>query len=192
MPAAAGLPARLDPVDRTAIARRLGGPATRRRRHRRVAAALLAVAAVAVVLIVLGGGGGDDPGDRTGEVATGEGTTATTEPPATVEEACLANNQEIGTARRALLRDNETPRAIVEFLGGAFVDLTRERSELIRSVDPPPEVLAVVDAHDQVVDAIDADPESAAGTENPFAEVNQRWRDLGLDECVIDASTVPR
>jgi hypothetical protein len=180
-------------MDRRArIARRLGGPATRRRRHRRVAVGVLVLAVLAAGLIVVGGAiEGDDGGDGDERAETAAEDTPTTEDaPRTVEEACLASNEQIGIAQRALLRDNPAPNAIPEFLGDAFVDLARERAATIRSLDPPPDVLAIVDAHDAVVDAIEADPEAASGMENPFAEVNQRWRDAGLDECVIDASTV--
>lgn len=177
---------RLAGVDRARIARRLGGPTARRRRHRRFALAGILLAAVAGTLILVGGD--DDDGAAGGDGGTTEAAAAPA--PATVEEACLANNREIGTAQRALLRDNETPEAIVGFLGDAFVDLTRQRAADIRAVDPGDEVLAIVDAHDAVVDAIEADPQSAAGMNNPFDEINERWRAAGLDECVIDASTV--
>ena len=153
------------------IARRLGGPAVRRRRHRRVALVVLLVA-------VLGAG----------LVAAGSGTD---DAPVGVAAACRASNEEIATAQRALLDGNAAPGAIEGFLGDAFVDLARDRAAAIRAAVPSDEILAIVEAHDAVVDAIERDPAAAAGLENPFTDVNERWRRAGLADCAIDTSTVP-
>ena len=108
-----------------------------------------------------------------------------------VGAACRASNEEIATAQRALLEGNEAPGAVEGFLGDAFVDLARDRAAAIRATSPPADILAIVEGHDAVVDAIEADPGAAAGVENPFAAVNERWRAAGLVDCAIDASTVP-
>jgi hypothetical protein len=137
---------------------------------------------VVVVLAVLGAGlvvaGSADDGDDLGAVAA----------------VCRASNEEIATAQRALLEDNEAPGAAEGFLGDAFVDLTRDRSAAIRSVQPPPpaDVLAVLTEFDAVVDAIEADP-SIGIERDPFAEVDPQWVALGLSDCQIgaeDAGTV--
>lgn len=172
---------------RARIARRLGGPAARRRRHRRFAVGAAIVALVAGVLLVAGGGDDGDGG------ADGAGP-ATSLPDDPVARVCVASNAEIGTAQAALLAGNDAPGAVAGFLGDAFVDLARARAEAIRALDPPaaPEVLDLLDDHDAVVGAIEADPEAAAAAPaNPFEELNGRWRDLGLAECAIDSGTVP-
>ena len=164
----------------TSIARRLGGPAARRRRHRRVALALALLAVIAGVLVVAGGSDDDDRGGQ--PVATGG------EP---IARVCQLSNTEIATAQRALLRDNDAPGAVEGFLGDAFVDLSRDRSAAIRAVDPPPapEVLAVLDDFDAVVDAIEDDPAIGVGTD-PFVDVDARWEELGLPDCAMGAGTV--
>ena len=108
-----------------------------------------------------------------------------------VAAACRASNEEIATAQRALLQDNDAPGAAEGFLGDAFVDLSRDRSAAIRAVRPPPpsEVLALLDEFDAVVDAIEANP-SIGIDSDPFAAVDPRWRELGLPDCEIGASTV--
>lgn len=144
------------------------------------------LAGVAVVLLVAGSGDGRGDGEETAgrpseAVSTGE----------PVVDACRASNVEIATAQRALLAGNDSPGAVEGFLGDAFVDLTRDRSQALRALDPEPEVLDLLDEQDGVVDAIAADPAAAAAAEtNPFDAVNRRWRDLGLAECAIDSSTV--
>lgn len=143
--------------------------------------ALLALALLAVgAALVLAGDDGD--GDET-DVAVVDDPVA---------QVCRDSNAQIATAQRALLEGNESPEAVVGFFADAFVDLARDRAAAIRAVEPAPtdDVLAVVDEHDTVVDAIEADPGSAAGLSNPFAAVNERWRRLGLADCAIDSSTV--
>lgn len=170
-------------MDRTRIARRLGGPATRRRRHRRVALLAALVTTAGVGLFAIGSG---ERGENGGEEAVTAGDP--------VAAACRASNEDIGTAQQALLRDNETHAAVVGFFADAFVDLARDRAAAIRAADPPPsaEVLALVERHDAIVDGIEADPETAAGLTNPFDALNEEWRSLGLDDCAIDSSTVPQ
>jgi hypothetical protein len=169
----------------TRIARRLGGPTARRRRHRRAALAGVLVVVVAVVLIVAGSGGGDGDGD---DVVAGPSTTGELSDDPLIR-ACQRSNAEIATARAALLRDNDAPGAAEGFLADAFVDLSRDRSAAVRATDPAPEVVEVLDAFDAVVDAIEADPSIGIGVD-PFASVNERWRALGLDECIIGGGTV--
>jgi hypothetical protein len=133
-----------------------------------------------------------DDGDD-GDTASGPTTTAVGG--TDVAAVCRASNVEIGTAQSALLRDNTAPGAVEGFLADAFVDLTRDRAEAIRSAEPPPseEVLALVAEHDAIIDAIEADPAAAAASPaNPFEELNQRWRDAGLADCAIDTTTVPQ
>lgn len=176
----------------TRIAHRLGGLATRRRRHRRVATAGLVGALVAIVLVI-GGSGGDD--DTTDAAPGSSPTTDTTIDPGIddpILRACYENDRELEVARGALLRGNTAPRAAEEFLADAFVDLMRDRSAAIRAVEPPPseQVLAVLDEFDAVVDAIEAEPSIGVGAD-PFVEVNEQWRAVGLDGCIIGSSTVP-
>lgn len=167
------------------IARRLGGLATRRRRHRRFAVAALLLLAVGAILVVAGSGDDDEP----------ESSSPTTEQQQTsddpVEQICLDNAMEIDTARRALLTDNTAPEAVEGFLGDAFVDLARDRSDAIRALRPEPdaEVLAVLGEFDAVVDAVEADPSIGLGA-NPFVEVDERWRALGLGGCAMGGGTV--
>jgi hypothetical protein len=168
-------------VDRSRIARRLGGPNARRRRHRRVALLVVGLLVLGGVLMLIG------DGDGAREPTAPDVPTALVD----VAAACRASNEEIGTAQRALLGDNDAPDAIEGFLGDAFVDLTRDRAAAIRAVGPPPDVVALVDEHDRVVDAVEADPAAAVET-NPFDDLNQRWRDLRLGDCAIDSSTVPQ
>ena len=158
----------------TRIARRLGGPADRRRRHQRVAVALVVLFAIAGALLLVSDGDGDGDGDDP------------------ISRACQRSNTEIATAQRALLEDNTAPGAAEGFLADAFVDLTRDRSAAIRAVDPrpSPEVVAVLDEFDAVVDAIEADPSIGLGGADPFTDVDARWVDLGLDECAIGGGTV--
>ena len=124
--------------------------------------------------LVLAGGDDDDSDDGSG-----------------IAPVCQRSNEEIATAQSALLRDNEAPNAAEIFLGDAFVDLTRDRSAAIRAVEPPPspEVLAVLDQFDAVVDAIEADPTIGLGSD-PFEAVDARWVELGLPDCAIGAGTV--
>lgn len=163
----------------TSVARRLGGPTARRRRHRRVALAGVVLAAVAGILVVAGSG--SDEGDAA--------PTEATLPSDPVLRACAESDAEIDAARGGLLRDNDSAEAVEGFLGDAFVDLARDRATAIRATDPSPEVLAVLEEFDAVVDAIEADPSVGVGAD-PFAAVNDRWRDVGLAGCVIGASTV--
>jgi hypothetical protein len=111
--------------------------------------------------------------------------------PDPIVAACLTSNEEIGTAQRVLVDDAENPAAAVEgFLGDAFVDLMRDRADAVAATDPPGEVRDVLADQAAVVDAVEADPASAAGETNPFETVNARWRELGLAACAIDGSTV--
>lgn len=178
-------------VDRNEIARRLGPAAVRRRRHRQFALVGIGVLVVGGVLVVVGG---DD--DDTVVVPSTTATVAseTDEAPASIEAACRANNNEIGTAQRALLSGNESPNAVTEFLADAFVDLNRDRIDALRAAPEAGDgdVTALIDEHDAIVDAIEIDPASFATEQNPFADLNERWRALGLDDCVIDTSTVPQ
>ena len=103
--------------------------------------------------------------------------------------ACQASNEEIATAQSALLRDNDAPDAAEIFLGDAFVDLARDRSAAIRALEPSPEVLALLDEFDAVVDAIEADPSIGLGAD-PFEAVDARWVELGLPDCAIGTGTV--
>jgi hypothetical protein len=170
-------------VDRSRIARRLGGPTVRRRRHRRVALVAVVLLVVAGVLVAVGS---DDDAEPEAEA---EATDAPE--PTTVEGVCRASNEEIAIAQSALLRGNDAEGAVAGFLAEAFVDLARERAADIRALEPPADVLRVIDEHDRVVDAIDADPEaSAAAAENPFEALNERWRTIGLPACAIDSGTV--
>lgn len=138
--------------------------------------------AVAGVLVIAGSG--DDDGDD--GAATASSTSLPDDP---VLRACAASDVEIDAARGGLLRDNESPESVEAFLSDAFVDLARDRAAAIRATGPSPEVLAVLEEFDAVVDAIEADPSVGIGTD-PFAAVNERWRDVGLAGCVIGASTV--
>lgn len=167
------------------IARRLGGRATRRRRHRRFALGAAVLLGLAGILIVAGA---EDGADEDGAVA-GPATTAVPADP--VERICVENAAEIDTARRALLQDNTAPGAVEGFLADAFVDLARDRSEAIRAVQPPvdPEVLAVLEQFDDVVDSVEADPGTGVGS-NPFAAVDERWRALGLGGCAMGGNNV--
>jgi hypothetical protein len=160
-------------VDGRTIARRLGGPVARRRRHRRVGALLLVLAVVGAVLVALGSGSDDPDADER------------------VAAACRRSNEELATAQSALLRDNESPLAPELFLGDAFVDLMRQRADAIRALDPPPsdDVLALLEEHDRVVDAVEADP-AAYVFEDPFADLDPRWAEVGLGDCVVIAGTV--
>jgi hypothetical protein len=163
-------------LNRRRIQRRLGGPAARRRRHRRVTLVLSLLLVTGLVLVLAPPGDDGTPDPAGADVAT----------------ICLASNEQIATAQSALLRDNDNPGAIEGFLGDAFVDLARARAAAIRDAEPPPgaDVLDVLAEFDAIVDAIEADPASATGLENPFETVNQRWVALGLDGCAIDSSTV--
>ena len=165
------------------IARRLGGRGTRRRRHRRFALVAVLLVGVSAILIVAGSG---DDGEPEAAPTT---TAATTDDP--VERICLDNAAEIDTARRALLTDNTSPGAVEGFLQNAFVDLARDRSAAIRALQPPvePDVLAVLDEFDAVVDAVEADPSIGVGA-NPFQAVDQRWRDVGLGGCAMAGNSV--
>ena len=132
------------------------------------------VAVIAGVLVVAGGTDGDDEPDP---VSVGADPIA---------RVCQLSNDEIATAQRALLRDNDAPGAVEGFLGDAFVDLGRDRAAAIRATDPPPapEVLAVLDDFDAVVDAIEADP-SIGLDRDPFEAVDARWHEIGLDDCMM-------
>lgn len=179
-------------VDRNDIARRLGPAAVRRRRHRQFAVLGIGLLVVAGVLIAVGR---DD--DDTVASPSSTATTAAAgddKAPASIEAACRANNAEIGTAQRALLSGNESPNAVTEFLADAFVDLNRDRIDALRAAPEAgdDEVAALIDDHEAIVDAIEIDPGSFATEQNPFADLNERWRALGLDDCAIDTSTVPQ
>ena len=136
--------------------------------------AVLAVVLVAVAGVLVVAGSRDDDGDDGG---------------GDIAAACRASNARIATAQRALLEDNEAPDRFELFLGDAFVDLMRDRSAAIRALEPSAEVLAVLDEHDAVVDAVEADPETYV-FEDPFADVDARWQALELDDCIVVASTV--
>ena len=103
--------------------------------------------------------------------------------------ACEASNEEVATAHRALLDDNDAPGAVEGFLGDAFVDLARDRSASIRATSPDDEVLAVLEDFDAVVDDIEADPSIGVGRD-PFEVVDRQWAELGLGECDFGGGTV--
>jgi hypothetical protein len=134
------------------------------------------------VVLWVAGSGTDGDGDRDGGPAVAADSIAGT---------CQQSNEQIATARRALLRDNDAPGAVEGFLADAFVDLSRDRSAAIRALEPPPapEVVAVLDDFDDVIDAIEADPSIGVGSD-PFESVDARWRELGLDDCAMGADTV--
>lgn len=140
--------------------------------------ALVLLAVIAGVLVVAGSASDDDD-DAPPSAAAG----------APITRACELSNEEIATAQRALLRDNDAPGAVEGFLADAFVDLSRDRSAAIRATEPAPEVLAVLDDFDTVVDAIEAEPSTAIGVD-PFEAVDARWVELGLPACVMGAGTV--
>ncbi|MBA2280092.1 MAG: hypothetical protein M3527_09705 [Actinomycetota bacterium] len=160
------------------LSRRLGGPDARRRRHRLALVGAAALLVVAGALWFLGGDEGDE-GDSGADRDT-------------LLAACAESNESIGAAQRALLGGNDAPNAVEGFLGDAFVDLVRDRTAAARAVGPSGDVEAVLQDQDAVIDEIERDPAAAAGSvTNPFEAVNQRWRELGLAACAIDASTVP-
>ncbi len=168
-------------VDRRRIARRLGGPAARRRRHKRVAMLLAVLLLASVGLTMAGASNGDDePSANDDQLA--DPTTA----------ACVASNAEIAMGQRLLIEESDADpeESVPGFFGNAFVDLMRERERAIADSAPPEGVRDLLTEQAAVVDAIEADPSGATGMVNPFDEVNQRWRDLGLPDCAIDSSTV--
>lgn len=169
------------------LADRLGPLEVRRRRHRRLAFVALGVLAVAAVLVAVGGD--DDPGTAGPPTTVGQIDRDALAAADSLEEVCTVSNGQLTAAYNALLADNVSPTAARDFLGGAFVDLARLRSDALRERVPGADVVAVLDEFDAVVDGVEDDPDAAL-LANPFEAVNGRWRDAGLGACAIDPTTV--
>jgi hypothetical protein len=84
----------------------------------------------------------------------------------------------------AQLTSQSTAEQVAAFLHDTYVPELRERLAALRDLDPPAEVAAALDDYEDVVDSIGADPAAFAGqTADPFADVDARLDELGLEAC---------
>lgn len=153
---------------------RLGDAATRRRRHRRVAllgAGLVAVAAVLVFAVDDDGGGDDFAADATA--------------------ACEQYGERV--AREYELTFPEGPvndAAEAEYLSRAFADTMDELVATLRGLDGSDDAAAAIDALDERIAEVRADPLPFAAGERPIAGgVAEQFDELGIPACGSDFLT---
>ena len=140
----------------------------------------LLTCAFAIGLIAAGcGDDDDDGGDGGGEALT--------------QEEFLAQGNEICAAGNAELEESEGPagddRASFEtFVRDTLVPNIQGQIDDLRELDGPDEdeetLAGILDQAQTELDAIEADPTSVG--DDSFADVQQQFTDLGLDECAAD------
>ena len=73
------------------------------------------------------------------------------------------------------------------FLSDVLVPRLSQRLDRLEALEPPPddadELTELLADYRAVVDAIAADPAAAVAQDDPFAEVDARFDDYGLEAC---------
>ena len=100
---------------------------------------------------------------------------------------CEASKHDIDVGFNAQLGAQPSREQITVFLSDVFVPQRRDRLDRLEALEPPPDdadELRDLLADDRaVVDAIAADPASFVDQTDPFAEVEARFDDYGLEAC---------
>lgn len=160
--------------------------------------ALLALA-LATGLIAAGCGDDDDEtttSPTTTTTAGATGATGATGEPLSKEEfiaqadaICKAGDKEIDAAGEEFFSEGGSPGQAEEetFITETVIPNVQGQVDGIAALAPPEgdedEVQAIVDAAQQAIDDVEADP-SVLGTQgDPFAEANQLAQDYGLKVC---------
>jgi hypothetical protein len=100
---------------------------------------------------------------------------------------CEASKHDIEVAFNAQLGGQPSPEQVAVFLSDVLVRQLRDRIDRLDVLEPPPEdadELAELFAdYRDVIDGIEQDPAAAVGQEDPFAGVDARFDDYGLEAC---------
>ena len=164
----------------------------------------LAVLALALGLIVAGCGGGDD-NDSNGSTSAAS-STATAETTSTADDSgtlskdefvsqantiCVDGKQQLADVQNDLRAKvqadpSQAADAIQEGIK-EIVPIVRDMVGRIGYLDAPPELQPKLDEFttksNQALDAIEDDPNGAAGRSGAFADLGQLAKDLGLTSC---------
>lgn len=100
---------------------------------------------------------------------------------------CETSKHDIEVGFNAQLGGQPTPEQIAAFLSGVLVPQLRDRLDRLEALDLPPddedELTSVFADYRAVIDAIAADPAAFVAQEDPFADVDTRFDDYGLEAC---------
>jgi hypothetical protein len=100
---------------------------------------------------------------------------------------CEASKRDIEVGFNAQLGGQPTPEQVAAFLSDVLVPQLRERFDRLEALELPPddadELSALFADYRAVIDEIERDPVASAGGGDPFANVDPRFDDYGLDAC---------
>jgi hypothetical protein len=100
---------------------------------------------------------------------------------------CEASKHDIDVGFNANLGGQPTPEQVAAFLGDVLVPQLRDRMDRLEALELPPDdaddLNALFADYRAVIDGIERDPAAAAAQEDPFADVDARFDDYGLEAC---------
>lgn len=101
------------------------------------------------------------------------------------EQICTDGNEELQAAGEAL-GENPSQEQIAGFAADTMVPNIQEQHDDIEALGAPEgdedEVTAILDALQEAIDAVEADPGSITSSD-PFTEANELATDYGLEGC---------
>jgi hypothetical protein len=155
-------------------------------------------AALAIVVLVAGCGGGSDSSDST---AADTGGADTSDAPALSkaefikqgDEICAETGQKLQegitdfSSENGLDEGEPSEEQAEELVTEVILPLIQEQAEEIDALGAPKgeeaEVEEIVAGLEEAVDEGLEDPSIATGSDNPFADVDQRSQDFGFNVC---------
>jgi hypothetical protein len=140
---------------------------------------VLAIAAMAVTLVAAGCGGDDDDG---GEAPTKD------EFITQADEICTDGDQQINEEAEEVFEGEPSKAEQQAFVEETVIPETQAQIDGIRDLTPPEgdedQINAIVDAADQGIEEIEADPAALTqGGENPLAEAGRLASEYGMKAC---------
>jgi hypothetical protein len=100
---------------------------------------------------------------------------------------CRASKHDIDVAFGAQLGRDPSPTQIATFIEEVLVPELRDRIAALRSLEGGDgldrRLAPVLDDYDEVIDGVAGDPSAAVSGDDPFAAVDRRLDDLGLEDC---------
>jgi hypothetical protein len=100
---------------------------------------------------------------------------------------CEASKHDIEVGFNAQLGGQPTVEQVAAFLSDVLVPQVRDRFDRLETLELPPddadELSALFADYRAVVDEIERDPVAAATRDDPFADVDARFDDYGLEAC---------
>jgi hypothetical protein len=142
----------------------------------------IAIATTGAVLAIAaaGCGGGDDD-------TTAAATLTKDEFIAQADEICAAGDQEIAAAADDL-GASPSPEEATQLVTDVALPSVREQRDSIAALGAPEgdedDVEAILDALDEAIAAVEANPEAVfSNGDDPFADVDRLAQDYGLTDC---------